>query len=130
MRLAMIDPAMFLDGLELPRDVTTFPALESVRLGQCELWDVVDGGWGILESNQVVLVSYDARVVSHGHCKLLWLLHWHGSVSLPQVSEDLLRYYRPPTFFANGYPVPLQKYGRLDRIHDNDLHIKHDRSTR
>jgi predicted thioredoxin/glutaredoxin len=28
----MIDPAVYLDGLELPRDVTTFPALESFPL--------------------------------------------------------------------------------------------------
>jgi hypothetical protein len=38
---AMVDSAVLLDGLELPRDVRTFPALESIRLRWCELWDII-----------------------------------------------------------------------------------------
>jgi hypothetical protein len=85
-RPAMLGCTVFLDLLELPRDVRAFLALGSVRFWWRKFRKIIDGRRGKLKSNQPVLILYHSKASSNSSSELSPLLYRDVSMSLPQVS--------------------------------------------
>ena len=78
----IVSSAVSLDLLDLSSDIRILPALQSIGLRRCDLWNIADSRWRKLEIMEVGLDLYDIGASGNGYGKLFALLHGDISMSL------------------------------------------------